>query len=391
MNILYIYTDYFKNYDLPIALKSMGHKVDIIEDNFSTIMDNESLNLQLEDKLRKTDYFCVMSYGFCPDVSSVCEKMKILYVAWTYDSLCMALYHGNITNSYSHIFIFDYSEWKRLKDKYPNANIYHLPLGVNSLRIDQLEIQPSDREKYGCPIAFVGTMYNHNEFDEIISYFQPSDMGYFEDVFGYFRGKWNGESIYDWFSADEMVYFNQKLPEYAKNDSDIDDRLYYAFTILNRKLGQLDRIDVLNKLSDLGEVHLFTPEEDRIEGLDKAHRRFYVNYYDEMYKVFALSKININITLRGIKTGIPLRCMDILGARGFLLSSYQQELGEVFQEGKEIEMFRDLHELQEKTRYYLTHEEERQAICDRGYEKIKSCHTYVHRIEEMFREIQKNV
>ena len=45
--------------------------------------------------------------------------------------------------------------------------------------------------------------------------------------------------------------------------------------------------------------------------------------------VFRNSRINLNITLRSIKSGIPLRCMDIYGAGGFLLSNYQTDLFDV--------------------------------------------------------------
>ena len=38
--------------------------------------------------------------------------------------------------------------------------------------------------------------------------------------------------------------------------------------------------------------------------------------------MFANSKVNLNITLRNIKTGIPLRALDIMGAGGFLLTNY---------------------------------------------------------------------
>lgn len=50
-----------------------------------------------------------------------------------------------------------------------------------------------------------------------------------------------------------------------------------------------------------------------------------IDYYNEMPYVFNNSRINLNITLRSIKSGIPLRAMDICGAGGFLLSNYQAD------------------------------------------------------------------
>ena len=49
--------------------------------------------------------------------------------------------------------------------------------------------------------------------------------------------------------------------------------------------------------------------------------------------VFQNSKINLNITLRSIKNGIPLRAIDIMGAGGFLLTNYQNDFGLHFTDG----------------------------------------------------------
>ena len=84
--------------------------------------------------------------------------------------------------------------------------------------------------------------------------------------------------------------------------------------------------------------------------------------------IFASSKININITLRSILTGIPLRVVDILGARGFVLSNYQAELAEYFEYGKSIVWFDSPGDLVEKCAYYLEHDDERKKIATLGHE-----------------------
>ena len=87
--------------------------------------------------------------------------------------------------------------------------------------------------------------------------------------------------------------------------------------------------------------------------------------------IFRKSKININSTLRTIKTGIPLRCLDIMGAGGFLLSNYQEDLCKYFQIGKEFEVYESREELVDKTEYYLKHEDERINIAINGWKKIQ--------------------
>ena len=52
------------------------------------------------------------------------------------------------------------------------------------------------------------------------------------------------------------------------------------------------------------------------------------------------NKINLNISLKGIEGGTPQRVMDILGAGGFALTSYCPETAELFEEDKELVMFK---------------------------------------------------
>ena len=60
-----------------------------------------------------------------------------------------------------------------------------------------------------------------------------------------------------------------------------------------------------------------------------------VNYMTDMPKVFNCSRININPVMRNIRTGIPLRAWDIIGAGGFLMTSFQLEYMDFFENGKD--------------------------------------------------------
>ena len=95
-----------------------------------------------------------------------------------------------------------------------------------------------------------------------------------------------------------------------------------------------------------------------------------------MPHVFRNSKINLNITLRSIRTGIPLRALDIMGCGGFLLSNYQEELKEFFSEDKELVMFYSLEDCLEKIDYYLDHEDERKHIATAGRKAVEEKFSY---------------
>ena len=101
-----------------------------------------------------------------------------------------------------------------------------------------------------------------------------------------------------------------------------------------------------------------------------------VDYYAEMPYVFANSKINLNISLRSIQSGIPLRAMDIMGAGGFLLSNFQADFLDYFIPNEDFVYYESEEDLVEKVIYYLNHEKERFEIAHNGHEKVKKNHSF---------------
>ena len=92
----------------------------------------------------------------------------------------------------------------------------------------------------------------------------------------------------------------------------------------------------------------------------------------------------MNITLRSIKNGIPLRVFDIMGAGGFLLSNFQSGFLDIFIPDEDFVYYENKRDLVRKVSYYLKHEDERKAIARNGHDKTAAGHTYRHRVREMF-------
>ncbi|MFR4338224.1 MAG: glycosyltransferase [Lachnospira pectinoschiza] len=76
-----------------------------------------------------------------------------------------------------------------------------------------------------------------------------------------------------------------------------------------------------------------------------------------MPKVFNCGRININPVMRNIRTGIPLRAWDIVGAGGFLMTSFNLNMD--FSRMEKIMCITSHDDLLRKTEYYLNHEDER--------------------------------
>ena len=81
------------------------------------------------------------------------------------------------------------------------------------------------------------------------------------------------------------------------------------------------------------------------------------------------------------------RNFEIPGCGGFLLTGPADNLSDYYEDGKEIVCFEDTRDLAEKARYYLSHEDERRAIAEAGYQRTLREHTYAHRFTEIFHRI----
>ena len=107
--------------------------------------------------------------------------------------------------------------------------------------------------------------------------------------------------------------------------------------------------------------------------------------HTEMVEIYGRSKINLclNNNITGVEN-IKGRNFEVPGCCGFLLSGPAQNLEEYFEIGKEVVVYEDPDDLAKKIRYYLKHEDDREAIAQAGYERVLRDHTYEKRFEQIF-------
>lgn len=166
------------------------------------------------------------------------------------------------------------------------------------------------------------------------------------------------------------------------NPDGVETREYlYAQYVINRKITGLERLRLLTAITKGHALDLFTLDPSFT--LPNLQNHGTADYYSEMPLVFKKSRINLNISLRSIKSGIPLRAFDIMGSGGFLLSNYQEDFLENFTPGEDFVYYESEQDLLQKIDYYLAHEEERQAIAGSGHDKVAAAHTYRDRVREL--------
>lgn len=369
-------------------LKDMGHRV--ISIPFRRL---ESTRVEMEDKLQKalekSDCDFLFSFNYFPMISDLCQKCGIKYVSWVYDSPYIHVYSYTVLNSCNYIFLFDRAMYEELNGA-GIPTVYYLPLGVNAKRMRRLTKQSlSMIRRYRGEISFVGGLYTEQK-QQLYQKFQTMN----EYTKGYLDGIMQAQMCVQGYNFIQEMLTDEVLAEMEKaypTDPNASTVLspaeLYADYVLAREVTALERQKVLELLGREHTIKLYTyNEKTYIPGVQNMGK---VDYYNEMPYVFRNSKINLNITLRSIKTGIPLRAWDIMGNGGFLLTNYQAELLDYFEPGKDFVYYEDMNDLQEKVSYYLNHEEERKKIAENAMEKVCREHDLTGRISEMLKIVME--
>lgn len=321
----------------------------------------------------------VFSAIFIPAAAKFCYDFNIPYIAWIYDSPQQALFYPESKYPTNHIYIFDKAFCERARQA-GCANVMYMPCAAEIKYKEIVEICDQDKQKYACDISFVGQLYNGDVFLDMFEKLSDEEKKPLLDY--YSCNKLNWSKIRPWPQMPKRLC--DQLGKSVVSEM-MTDALFYGTAVMSRKLAQIERIEVLNHLAKNYDVHLYTGSD--VSKLSGVHIHGKVDYYTEAKKVFALSKINLNITLPSIETGVPWRVFDIMGMGGFVLSNYQKEIEELFEIDKEIVVFRNLEELDLKIKYYLSHEEERRAIANAGFEKVKNKFNIKNSVKKMCSDV----
>ncbi|MCH5267296.1 MAG: glycosyltransferase [Lachnospiraceae bacterium] len=349
---------------------------------------DEGFREEFEQLIRQKEIVLCLSFNFFPVISDICQANDILYVSWIYDCPHTSLYSKTVFNSCNLIFTFDRQQMLELQRKGLHQ-IYHLPLAVNVNRISRLcdSAPQSLIDKYSAQISFVGSLYEQNYYEQI--QFLPPELKGYLDGLCVAQMQIYGISILEELLSPEHV---EELKQYVKislgEEYFIEYKELFCELFLKKYISSLERKQILSVLGSHFETVLYSGSDWSCDGVEN---RGIVAYVDQMPHVFRYSQLNLNLSIRSIRSGIPLRCLDIMGAGGALLSNYQPELAEYFEPDKEWICFQGKDELTEKVCFYLNNSDLRKAIAKKGYEKVKSEFQYEHALRKMFKVVHQYI
>ena len=387
MKILMMEWKSFGNEDIIAAFKELGHEVKTMPFSNKETNHDEEIENNIVKTIQEFSPDFVFSFNYFPIISLACKKADMKYVSWVYDNPFVLLYSYTVIYPGNFCFIFD----KELYMEFHKAGIntiYYMPLAANTDRLHAMEsstgVKAFQKSKWmnQTDIAFIGSLYTEkHQFYQRLEGISPYTRGYLEGIMAAQKNVYGYNFIQEMLTPDIINNLMQVLPMEPEPTSVATREYLYAQYVINRQITAMERTEFLTAIGQHYKYDLYTPDEKLT--LPGCINHGPVDYYDMAPYVFKHAKINLNITLRSIKSGIPLRAFDVCGAGGFLLTNYQADFIDCYIPGEDFVYYESKDDMLSKIDYYLKHEDERIAIAKNGFERTAANHTYKHRIEEM--------
>ncbi len=382
MKILFYDMGSYTHRDLLYYLKQAGHSCQTVYYHFPDKYEDDFFIHRFSGYLTENSYDLVISVNFFPLVAQLCHKYGLKYLSWCYDSPLEDRLKDYFSYETNYIFLFDRMEAAQYQAQ-GYTQVFHLPLAVNTKRLDTLRFTPAQTAAWQADVSFVGHLYE-SPLDTLL---YPADSY----VKGYIEGLLQAQlRIYGYYFLEEAVTddllnrLNESYRRIGQTTLSLNRRgLSYAIAA---QITHLERTFLLEQMGGLYNTHFYSTVSYDFATPVKSCGP--VKYHTEMPGVFRCSRLNLCPALKSIRSGIPLRSLDIMGAKGALLSNFQPELAEYFEDGTDLIMYESMEDAFAKADFYLNHEDLRREIAQNGYRRVCRDFAYPDRIREMFRTAQ---
>lgn len=365
--------------DILSAFKNLNIDYKLYSYHFNNKNEDEFFEYMFLKYLSSEKYDFVFSVNYFPIIASCCNQKNIKYISWSYDNpLNVYNIEDTLGLETNYVFLFDRIQTENyLRKGY--KSVYHVPLAVNTKRLDSIVPTKEDMAEYGCDFSFVGKLYE-SPLTGYLNLMDEFSKGYIDGI------KKVQSSLYGAYIVDNALNqtFIDHINDYI-NAKYLDSKLSFTKEALSYAIAaqvtREERLLLLSLLSNHFKGNLFTKEDASM--LPKLNFKGSCGYLVQMPKVFKCSKINLNMSLKIIQSGISLRLFDIMGSNGFVLSNYQIELAELFENEKEVVMYESIEDAYEKAAFYIKHDDLRKKISQNGYIKVRDYYSYEKMISKI--------
>jgi len=391
------------NKEMADVFTKLGLEVHVLRLHFDSYSGDKKFFKEFVEYLDKEKWDFVFSINYFDMIAEACHQKNIKYISWTYDSPAGTGDPEILKYDTNYVFMFDKLEAESYQ-KRGYENVFHLPLAVDCDKYDKVRmLRPENEKILQSDISFVGRLYE-NKTAEIMSWLSDYDKAFLNalvdaqiEISGYnlLKDVIDQEFMYRISNREFNLRMNKtrELPwaKKKKQEPETSDLTPAAGSLifkLKEVVTNRERLLVLGLLAKHHHVKIFSTENSEV--LKDAIMCGPVDYYTNMPKIFKCSKINMNISLRAIESAIPLRCLDIMACGGLLMSNFQPELLDYFENEKDLLIYSNAEDALEKANYYLNpkHENERLKMAQNGYEKVKEYFNYPRQLRYIWEKAE---
>lgn len=371
------------------TFREQGIEFDLFSPPFSPRIEaqRKGFGEELEKALEGKEYDALFSINFQGELARAAKERDILYICWTYDSPAISSTEQAVFLDTNRIFVFDSHEYRNCRaDGVPN--LHYLPLAVDVKEMNRLKPTPQQLFRYRADISLVGKLYK-SETDRLFSLLDEYSGGYISAIVNTQMNIYNANVIKElineklisrMINEDVVKMLADNLNDNFLHDvKEVNTHLMYLF--LNKAVTNKERLLLLSLLSRYHSVKLYSMDKSGIEGVREMGL---VEYNTQTPLVFKGSRINLNVTLRTIRHGIPQRVLDIMACRALALTNYQEDLLEYFRDGESVLIYSSAEEALDKCNYYLAHDAEAEKIRQNGYKIVKDKFSYKQQLDKIW-------
>lgn len=336
--------------------------------------------------LRRLRAAAVFSINHTSGVAELCTALGIPLVEWEIDPALDEMAPATGATSGAHLFTWRARNVQVWRDK-GHENVVYLPLAANTAR---RRPEPGvDRERYGAPVAFVG-----NSMAERMPHLRAALQGLLE-VWARDRGAGQGAGEAAARLIPELIgRCRRALPAHAAPEVlaqvcpglDAVARArgvrWKPALLLGEMIGGFWRHEVVATLAPFGADVWGDPGWSGLERHGVRYRGF-AGHQRDLGGIYCAADINVDIGRIYQADIVTMRVFDVLACGGFLIAAWSEGLGDLFALGDELETWKTLPELVEKTRHYLDHPDERRRLAERGRARVLRDHSVRRRIHDM--------
>lgn len=388
MRILLYRWETFNEPVIENTLRDLGHFVKVAYARKFEELDTEE---QIQSITKVADEFhadAFFSVDYFQMVAMAAKKLNITYYSWLYHIPQWSLFSYAAQLPNNRIITFDSAQMQELKQYNVNGMQYMSQAADKELLTSAKALAtPQMIDKYTADVSFVGTLYesSHNLFNRISPEAREKEI--YKEIVRMIRDKRfsYGKDILYRGVTEEMVEFLLEEVEHGQDHFFFANQEEIAVqSVLARKITVEERKLMARTLAKEFDFKLFTISNT--EKFPEINNCGPVDFAKQAPLVFNGSKVNIYVTPRSIRSGVPLRVLEIMACGGFVLVNYQEDLAAEFEDGKELVMYRSLEEMVDKVRYYLEHEDERKNIAKAGYEKVLREYNYAEKLRRILEQ-----